>query len=202
MKSAKPLALAFGIGLADAARRCASNAHAQYGYPPPPRAARRLPQRPAAGSAHRAGRDVSAELRQRVRLRGFIGRASHRRHGESAAGADGRSSGPCSTPGRMRRGQRHHHPQHLVVRPSVLGDATIVWLKGGLGLGACSSSTRARRGSPSTSDEWGLGIMGGGGRRGGAVATTSRSISSCARALFLDGGDLNQVAALIGINWY
>ena len=79
----------------------------------------------------------------------------------------------------------------------------IIWLKGGFGWSNLQINDENTPGvSYNFSDEWGLGIMGAAGIEVVQSYNFALDLQLRAGHLFLDGGDLNQVAFLIGINWY
>ena len=79
----------------------------------------------------------------------------------------------------------------------------IIWLKGGLGWANLQINDENTAGvSYNYSDEWGLGITGAAGVEVVQSYNFALDLQLRAGHLFLDGGDLNQVGALIGINWY
>ena len=78
-----------------------------------------------------------------------------------------------------------------------------VWLKGGIGWSNLQIADENTPGvSYQFSDEWGVGMMGAIGFEVVQAYNFALDLQLRAGHLFLDGGDLNQFAFLVGINWY
>jgi len=198
MKSAKSLALAFGI-MATTLLAGASSAQAQYGYPPPPppqgfyRSGLVLGFGVGGGSISAdncgdvCGGGFSGEfhiggmINPRLALMGDFWGVFHPWDfgGYSATTAHSISSFAL---------------QYWVT--------PIVWLKGGMGIGRMQLIDESS-GGVTFGDETGFALMGGAGVEVVQIGNFALDLQlRLGHGFYSEGGDVNSVAFMVGLNWY
>ena len=198
MKSAKPLALAFGITLATLLAG-ASNAHAQYGYPPPP-APRGLYRSGLLLGFSLGGGGISADQCGIVCGGGFSGEFHIGGMVNPRLALMGDFWGvfhPWSDA--AGSATTIHSISSFAIQYWV---TPIIWLKGGMGFGRMQLVDESSGGF-TFAEETGLALMGGGGVEVLQMANFALDLQLRFGHGFYDqGGDVNTYAFMVGLNWY
>ena len=197
MKSAKPLALAFGLFLATLLAG-ASSAHAQYGYPPPP--PRGFYRGGLLLGFGLGGGSISADACGDVCGGGFSGEFHIGGMVNPRLALMGDFWGvfhPWDLGGGYSATTAHSISSFALqywVTP-------IVWLKGGIGIGRMQLIDES--GGGTFGDETGLALMGGAGVEVVQIANFALDLQvRLGHGFYSGGGDVNTFAFMVGLNWY